>query len=67
MEGNIVVEGALASCYASTYHDVAHHVMLPIRWFPAITNWLFGEDKEYAVYVQMTEELGKWMRPYTQD
>ena len=64
MEGNILVDGILASCYASIHHDIAHYGMIPIRWFPAITNWICGEDKEYAVYVQITEALGKWMSPF---
>ena len=33
-EGNIVVDGVLASCYGSFNHDVAHIIMAPMRWFP---------------------------------
>ena len=67
MEGNIIVSGVLASCYASTHHDIAHYGMMPIRWFPTISNWIFGDEREYAVYVQITEELGKWMHPFNLD
>ena len=30
MKGNIVVDGVLASCYASFDHDLAHFVMTPM-------------------------------------
>ena len=32
-EGNIVVDGVLASCYASFDHDLAHITMAPIQLF----------------------------------
>ena len=35
-EGTIVVDGVLASCYASFDHDWAHALTAPIRWFPAL-------------------------------
>ena len=33
-EGNIVVDGVVASCYASVNHDLVHVGMAPLRWFP---------------------------------
>ena len=66
MEGNIVVEGVLASCYASIHHDIAHCGMIPIKWLPGLIIWIFGEDTEYSVYVQITEDFGKWMLPFSQ-
>ena len=36
MEGNIVVDGVLASCYAFADHDLAHIGITPMRWFPDI-------------------------------
>ena len=35
-EGTIVVDGVLASCYASFDHDWAHLLTTPIRWFPGL-------------------------------
>ena len=57
-EGNIVVDGVLASCYSSFDHDLAHITMTPMRWFPAITKWLFGEDSGFEAYVKITKEFG---------
>ena len=34
MEGNIIVDGVLASCYASSDHDLVHIIMVPIQRFP---------------------------------
>ena len=36
MEGNIAVDGILASCYPSCYHDLGHIGMLPIQLFPTV-------------------------------
>ena len=55
MEGDIVVDGVLASCYASAHHDVAHIALTPLRWFPRITKGLMGEDGGFAVYARMAE------------
>ena len=33
LEGNIVVDGVLASCYASFDHDLVHLVTSPMRWY----------------------------------
>lgn len=35
-EGTIVVDGVLASCYASFDHDWAHTLTAPLRWAPAL-------------------------------
>ena len=59
MEGNIVVDGVLASCYAFSDHDLAHLGMTPMRWFPGMMNWIFGSTKETPGYVSFAEDLGK--------
>ena len=66
MEGNIVVDGVLASCYPSSDHDLAHIGMAPIRWFPGITQWIFGEDNGWSVFTKINEGLGKLVLPFTQ-
>ena len=61
MEGNIIVDGVLASCYPSGDHDVAHFGMAPIRLFPDMIKDIFGEDNGVYVYAN---ELGKYLLPY---
>ena len=63
MEGSIVVDGVLASCYPSTYHDLAQISMTPIRWYPKIFEWIFGEENGFQGYVRMAEDLGIWVMP----
>ena len=66
MEENIVVDGVLASCYPSSDHDLSHLAMTPIRWFPGIVQWVFGEDDGFPTYVRTTEQFGKWISPHGQ-
>ena len=61
-EGTIIVDGALASCYAhSPGHDLAHIAMTPVRWFPGILQWIFGEDIEMPVYLDIAADVGNWI------
>ena len=64
MDGNIVVDGVLASCYALSDHDLAHIVMTPMRWFPAMMNWIFGVYNGSPSYVNFAEDLGRIMLPF---
>ena len=66
LEGNIMVDGVLASCYASSDHDLAHFAMAPIRWLPEFTEWVFGENNGFPGYVVLAEQLGRWMIPHGQ-
>ena len=59
MEGNIVVDGMLASCYASVDHDLGHIAMAPLRWFPDIMEWIFGHDNVRPAFAVMAEELNQ--------
>ena len=61
MEGTIVVDGVLASCYAFPNHDLAHIGMMPITWFPEVMQWLLGVEDGY---VKVAEMLGTWLLPY---
>ena len=63
MEGNIVVDGILASCYPSCDHDLAHIGMSPIQFFPTIMEWIFGEDNGSSTYVNIVNDLGEWVLP----
>ena len=61
MEGNILVDGVLASCYASFNHDIQHVVMKPLLWFPSIMDLLLGEEKSLSSYVTILEHVGEMM------
>ena len=65
MDGNVLVDGVLASCYASVDHDVAHFGMAPMRWFPVMSKWIFGEeDTGSQIAVNLAKPLANWMLPY---
>ena len=63
MQGNIVVDGVLASCYASYDHDLVHFFMTPVQWFPEIIDWIFGDDNGSYAYINIIKIFGKWMLP----
>ena len=61
MEGNIMVDGVLASCYASTDNSLAHIGMIHVRWFPKTMEWIFGDENELSIQVKILEEVGRWL------
>ena len=63
-DGNILVDGVLASCYASYDHDLSHFAMTPMQWFPEILQWAFGMNKAYPIYVNIAKEFGRWILPH---
>ena len=63
MEGNIMVDGILASCYAYGDHDSAHFGMMPIRWFPELIEWIFGVGNAFPVYVETMGDLAGLIIP----
>ena len=65
MEGNIVVDGVLASCYAFPDHDLAHFGMKPFRLFPKLIKWLFGDDTGSPVFVEIVKYIGDVMLPFS--
>ena len=64
MEGNIVVDGVLASCYASYDHDLSHFTMTLIGWFPYITELIFGNDNGSSAYVNVIRDMGDLLLPF---
>ena len=63
-EGNIIVDGILASCYAGVNdHYVAHLGMMPMRRFSAAVEWLFGDDIGYSVFAKTAKDLNAYMLP----
>ena len=63
-DGNILVDGVLASCYASFDHGLAHLTMTPMQWYPEIIEWIIGVDSGYSAYVDIAKEFGRWVLPY---
>ena len=61
MQGSIVVDGVLASCYAFSDHDLAHIGTASIRWIPQIMEWIFGMEKGMLAYGAITEDVGRWI------
>ena len=57
MDGNIMVDGVLASCYSSIDHDLHHVVMTPLQWCPEVTKWTFGEENRLHAYVKILADL----------
>ena len=66
MEGNIVVDGVLASCYASVDHDLVHLGLSPMRLFPKIVELIFGNDIRSPGFQNVVIELAGWLMPYEQ-
>ena len=64
MEGRVVVDGVLASCYASTYHDLAYMGMVPLQSFPKVMEWIFGNDNGNLVYAKLAEDFGTLVAPF---
>ena len=62
-EGNIMVNGVLASCYASFDHDLAHTMITPMQWFPEIIEWMFGDENGSIGFAEVTKQLGRWILP----
>ena len=64
MDGNIVVDGLLASCYASIDHDLGNIGMAPVQWFPEIALRIFGVDEISPSRANIAEELQRWLLPF---
>ena len=63
MDGNIVVDGVLASCFAFPDHDIAHIELTPLRWFPQIIEMVFGVEDGILGYVNVMDHLGHfWLK-----
>ena len=65
MDGNIVVDGVLASCYAFPDHDLAHFGMTPFQLFPQLIKWLFGDNNGSPVFVEIVKHMGEFMLPFS--
>ena len=59
-----MVDGVLASCYASNDHDLSEVAVIPLKWFPSLMEWMFGNDKKMQTFIGICAELGRWLSPY---
>ena len=63
-EGNIVIDGMLAFCYAFSDHNLAHITVTPMLWFPEMIEWIFGMEKVSQGYVSILADLGGLLLPF---
>ena len=63
MEGRIIVNGVLASCYADFPHDLAHTVMIPMQRLADAMGYIFGEDTGFSIFVSTAREFGFALLP----
>ena len=63
IEGTIMVDGVLASCYAFLDHDLAHIGVTPMRWYPEVIESIFGAENGSPGFVKVAEVFGKWSLP----
>ena len=61
MEGSIVVDNILASCYPSADHNLVHTAMTPMRWFPWMIEQIYGKGNGFPGYVEITNLMGRLM------
>ena len=59
MDGTIMVDGVLASCYAYSDHDLAHIGTTAIRFFPKLIEWMFGKEDEVQAYLLVANDFAK--------
>ena len=52
-----MVDGVLASCYASFDHDLAHLALTPMQWFPDVLRWVFGEENGSLAMLKLLRAL----------
>ncbi|XP_043247312.1 tiggy-winkle hedgehog protein-like [Amphibalanus amphitrite] len=63
-EGTIVVDGVLASCYASFDHDWAHAFTAPLRWMPELfESHATRDDDGPRPVVETLKSFGRWLFP----
>ena len=63
IQGNVVVDGVLASWYGSFDHDLVHILIKNTQWFPETMEWNFGTDIVSPGYAICLEDIGRWALP----
>ena len=57
MEGNIIVDGVLASCYADYDHDMAHFAVSPMAWVPGLIEAIFSIQNDSPSYAKLVDDV----------
>ena len=63
IDGNIMVDGVLASCYAYYDHDLSHFAIIPVQWFPGMMEFIFGWNYGIQGYTGIAESVGRYVVP----
>ena len=63
MNGNIVVEEVLASCYAVVDHGISQIAMKPIQWYPGVMDIIFGVENGVSAYIDVAKNIDTWFLP----
>ena len=63
VEGNIMIDGILASCYTVVDHDLGQIVMKPVQQYFDIMEFVFGNENGVSAYVSVAQNLGRWVLP----
>ena len=58
-----MVDGLLASCYASFDHDLSHFVMTPVQWFPDLIEFAFGWNNGIQGCTSIAKLVGRYVMP----
>ena len=57
MKGTIMVDGILASCYATVDHDLAHLGMTPLRMFHWMVEQIYGDNNGFQEFAAIAEQI----------
>ena len=63
MEGTIMVDEILASCYASVDHNLVHFGMTPLRLFLWMLEKIYGDNNGFQGFAVIAEQM-KIIIPY---
>ena len=63
MEGNILVDGVLTSCYGIVDNDIVQIVVKPIQWHPGVVEFVFGDENGIPLFLSLAQDFGRWVLP----
>ena len=66
INGKIMVDRVLTSCFADVHHDLAHITTTPMQRFSELMEWIFGNEAGLSVYVSTARQLGELLVPDSQ-
>ena len=57
-EGNLIVDGVLASYYADFPQFLAHLVMTPMQRYSGVVEWILGDENRFPIFVKIARRIG---------